>query len=117
MPILACYLIHFHLADKAEKATRLKLEQGWMIQCPAAFWRTRSWMSAFFDPNSFMASLLSVGWKMFCSWFRTQPGFPSPDANEIPRELIPDPVPAISSCFGAGADFDLLSQFARLTLF
>ena len=89
-----------------------------MIQWPAAFCRTRSFISAFFEPNSFMASLLSVGWKMFWSWLRTQPGFPSPDANEIPRELIPDPVPAISSCFGAGADFDLLSQFARLvTLF
>ena len=47
---------------------------------------------------------------MFCSWFRTHPGFPSPDANEIPLELIPDPVPAISS-FGAGADFDLLNHF------
>jgi hypothetical protein len=32
-----------------------------MIQWPAAFCRTLSWMSAFFDPKSFMANLLSVG--------------------------------------------------------
>ena len=54
--------------------TYLKLEQGWIIQCPAAFCRTLSWMSAFFEPKSFIANLLSVGWNIFCNWFLTHPG-------------------------------------------
>ena len=62
----------------------LKLEQGCMIQWPAAFCLTLSWMSAFLDPKSFMASLLSVGWKMFWSWLRTQPGLES-EENEKAR--------------------------------
>jgi hypothetical protein len=34
-------------------------------------------MRAFFDPKSFIANLLSVGWNMLCKWFRTHPGFVS----------------------------------------
>ena len=48
-----------------------------MIQWPIAFWRTRSFIKAFFEPNNFMANLLSVGAKMFWSWFLTQPGLDS----------------------------------------
>ena len=57
-----------------------------MIQCPISFCLTLSFISAFFDPNSFIANLLSVGAKMFCSWFLTQFGFASLDTeflNEI----------------------------------
>ena len=55
----------------------LKLEQGWIIQWPIAFCRTLSFIKAFFEPNNFIANLLSVGAKMFWSWFLTQPGFDS----------------------------------------
>ena len=55
----------------------LKLEQGWMIQWPMAFCRTLSFIRAFLDPNNFIASLLSVGAKIFWSWFLTQPGLDS----------------------------------------
>ena len=67
------------------KATRLKLEQGWMIQCPISFCRTLSFISAFFDPNNFIANLLSVGAKMFCSWFLTQFGFDSLETEFLGR--------------------------------
>ncbi len=82
-----------------------------MIQCPAAFCRTLSWMSAFFDPKSFMASLLSVGWKMFCSWFRTHPGLAS-EETEMPRELHWEAVGgAISSL---GVPYSEMSSFSEL---
>ena len=57
--------------------TYLKLEQGWIIQWPAAFCLTLSCIRAFLDPKSFIASLLSVGWNMLCRWFLTQPGLES----------------------------------------
>ena len=47
------------------KRFNLKLEQGWIIQCPISFCLTLSFIRAFFDPNNFIASLLSVGAKMF----------------------------------------------------
>ena len=82
-----------------------------MIQCPAAFCLTLSCMSAFFDPNSFMASLLSVGWKMFCSWFLTQPGLAS-EETLMPREEHWDAVGgAISSL---GVPYRLTSSFSEL---
>ena len=63
----------------------LKLEQGWMIQCPISFCLTLSFISAFFDPNNFIANLLSVGAKMFCSWFLTQFGFDSLETEFLAR--------------------------------
>lgn len=53
----------------ATLSTHLKLEQGWITQWPAAFCRIRSFIRAFLLPNSFIASLLSVGWNRACSWF------------------------------------------------
>ncbi len=82
-----------------------------MIQCPAAFCRTLSWMSAFFDPKSFMASLLSVGWKMFCSWFRTHPGLAS-EETEMPRELHWEAVGGAISSFGV--PYRDMSSFSEL---
>ena len=64
----------------------LKLEQGWMIQWPMAFCRTLSFIRAFLDPNNFMASLLSVGAKIFCSWFLTHPGLDSLETEFLWRK-------------------------------
>ena len=64
----------------------LKLEQGWMIQWPMAFCRTLSFIRAFLEPNSFMASLLSVGAKIFWSWFLTQPGLDSLETEFLGRK-------------------------------
>ena len=66
----------------------LKLEQGWIIQWPIAFCRTRSFMRAFFEPNNFIANLLSVGAKIFWSWFLTQPGFDSHETEFLEKEKI-----------------------------
>ncbi len=40
-----------------------------MTQWPVSFCLIRSFIKAFLLPNSFMASLLSVGWNRACSWF------------------------------------------------
>ena len=69
----------------SEPVINLKLEQGWMIQCPISFCLTLSFISAFFDPNNFIANLLSVGAKMFCSWFLTQFGFDSLETEFLGR--------------------------------
>jgi len=78
----------------------LKLEHGWMIQWPAAFWRTLSWINAFLEPNSFIANLLSVGWNILCKWLRTHPGLESTAApsSSFSSFVVPAPVFA-SSCW------------------
>ena len=68
------------------RVSYLKLEQGWMIQWPMAFCRTLSFIRAFLDPNNFMASLLSVGAKIFCSWFLTHPGLDSLETEFLGRK-------------------------------
>ena len=62
----------------------LKVDIGWMIQAR----ETRclilvSFMKAFLEPNSFIASRLSVGPKICCSWFFTQP-----DLNSLFTEVL-----------------------------
>ena len=79
------WIFHFVLCHRH---TYLKLEQGWMIQCPMAFWRTRSFIKAFFDPNNFIASLLSVGANIFCSWFLTHPGLDSLETEFLKRHHL-----------------------------
>ena len=69
-----------------ESSIYLKLEQGWIIQWPIAFCRTLSFIKAFFDPNNFIANLLSVGAKMFWSWFLTQPGFDSLETEFLRKD-------------------------------
>ena len=84
-----------------------------MIQWPAAFCLTRSWMRAFFEPNNFIASLLSVGWKMFCNWFRTQPGLESLEKlNVWPPDSAPALDPGTSSSLGV--PYSETSSFSEL---
>lgn len=80
-----------------------------MTQCPAAFCLMRSFMRAFFEPKSFMANLLSVGWKRACSWLRRKPclasvaggagstGVPYRDtSSKPPKWTLPVPLPCFS---------------------
>lgn len=70
--------------------TYLKLEQGCITQCPAAFCRMRSFINAFLEPKSFMANLLSVGWNNACSWFLRKLCFPvSPKPMEAATGVGP----------------------------
>lgn len=57
-----------------------------MTQWPDAFCLILSFMSAFLEPNNFMASLLSVGWKRACSWFLMKLCLP---ASAEPRGVGP----------------------------
>lgn len=50
-----------HKLDECVTGAYLKLEQGCITQCPEAFCRILSFINAFLLPNSFIASLLSVG--------------------------------------------------------
>ena len=52
------------------RVTDRKLLHGCMTQLPAAFCRSFSFISALLLPNSFMASLLSDGWKKATIWSR-----------------------------------------------
>ena len=62
----------------------LKVDMGWMIQGLDTRGLIRdSFMKAFFDPNSFIASRLSVGPNMFWSWF-----FTHPDLNSLLTEVL-----------------------------
>lgn len=97
--------------------TYLKLLHGCMTQWPAAFCLMRSFISAFLDPNSFMANLLSVGWKRACSWFRRKPclasvaggagstGVPYKDtSSKPPKWTLPVPLPCFSDISASPED-------------
>ena len=56
----------------------LNLLHGCITQCPAAFCRIRSFMSAFLLPKSFIANLLSEGWKRASNWLLMKEAFASP---------------------------------------
>jgi len=58
-----------------------------MIQCPTFFCRIRSFMRAFFEPNNFIASRLSVGWNSACNWLRRNEGFESPTEDTLAPDL------------------------------
>ena len=51
----------------------LKLEQGWMTQCPYFLCLSLSLSSAVLEPNSFIESLLLVGSNIFRIRFRIHP--------------------------------------------
>lgn len=60
---------HTEMNGKESYLIYLNELHGWMTQCPAVFWRIRSFTNAFLLPNSFIANRLSVGWNHDCSWF------------------------------------------------
>ena len=100
------------------RSTHRKLLQGWMTQFPTRLCLIFSLISAFLLPKSFMASLLSEGWKKLriCSFSLSVLRRPVLPWLEMADPVSPPPFRTGSGSSSLGVPYRLVSSPRNWTL-